>query len=72
MEKRSEEVLKGDAWHPYKVIAQEAIAAGLIRKKTEKEIQEEIKIKPWLKVNKIIKENEDRNNSTTDSSNHPS
>ena len=55
---KAPELYKQDPYYEYKLIAQSAIAKGLIRKKTQEEINEELKKKPWLKVNKVIRRNE--------------
>jgi hypothetical protein len=58
MDARAPELYKQDPYYEYKVIAQNAINKGLIRKKTQEEINEECAKKPWLKVNKTIRRNE--------------
>ena len=55
---KAPDLYKQDPYYEYKLIAQSAIAKGLIRKKTQEEINEELKKKPWLKVNKVIRRNE--------------
>ncbi len=55
---KAPELLKQDPYYEYKQIAQKAINSGLIRKKTQEEIDAECRKKPWLKVNKIIRRNE--------------
>jgi len=55
---KAPELYKQDPYYEYKLIAQSAIAKGLIRKKTQEEINKELKKKPWLKVNKVIRRNE--------------
>lgn len=55
---KAPELYKQDPYYEYKLIAQSAIAKGLIRKKTQEEINEECAKKPWLKVNKVIRKNE--------------
>jgi ATP-dependent protease ClpP protease subunit len=56
---KAPELLKQDPYHEYKKTAEEAIEKGLIRKKTQEEIDAECAKKPWLKVNKIIRKNEE-------------
>lgn len=58
---KAPELYKQDPYYEYKLIAQSAISKGLIRKKTQEEIDEELKKKPWLKMNKVIRMNELRN-----------
>ena len=58
---KAPELYKQDPYYEYKLIAQSAIAKGLIRKKTQEEINEECAKKPWLKMNKVIRMNELRN-----------
>ena len=55
---KAPDLYKQDPYYEYKLIAQSAIAKGLIRKKTQEEINEECAKKPWLKVNKVIRRNE--------------
>jgi len=69
---KGEQYIQQNPYSEYQEIAYKAKLSGLIRKKTDEEIAEELKGKPWLKINKIIRHNEDRNNSTTDPSNHSS
>ena len=59
MESKGPEILKQDPYYEYKQIAEQAKAKGLIRKKTQEEIDAECAKKPWLKVNKIIRKNEE-------------
>lgn len=54
---KAKDILKNDVYYQHRRTAKEAIASGLIRKKTDEEIAEELKSKPWLKVNKIIRKN---------------
>ena len=58
---KAPELYKQDPYYEYKLIAQKAIAKGLIRKKTQEEIDAECAKKPWLKMNKVIRMNELRN-----------
>lgn len=58
---KAPELYKQDPYYEYKLIAQKAIAKGLIRKKTQEEINAECAKKPWLKMNKVIKRNEELN-----------
>lgn len=58
---KAPELYKQDPYYEYKLIAQSAIAKGLIRKKTKEEIDAECAKKPWLKMNKVIKRNEELN-----------
>ena len=55
---KAPDLLKQDPYYEYKQIAEQAKAKGLIRKKTQEEIDAECAKKPWLKVNKIIRKNE--------------
>ena len=55
---KAKDILKNDTYYQYRRVAKEAIDSGLIRKKTDEEIAKELKSKPWLKVNKIIRKNE--------------
>lgn len=57
---KAKQILKNDVTYQYRQIAKKAIKAGLIRKKTEVEIAKEIAKKPWLKINKIIRKNEEQ------------
>ena len=52
-------ILKSDVCFQHRQIVKKAIEAGLIRKKTDEEIQKEISKKPWLKINKLIRRNEE-------------
>ena len=52
---KAPELYKQDPYYEYKLIAQKAIAKGLIRKKTQEEIDAECAKKPWLKMNKVIR-----------------
>lgn len=58
MDAKAPELYKQDPYYEYQQIAKEAISKGLIRKKTQEEINEECAKKPWLKMNKIIRKNE--------------
>jgi hypothetical protein len=58
---KAPELYKQDPYYEYKLVAQKAIAKGLIRKKTQEEIDAECAKKPWLKMNKVIRMNELRN-----------
>tara|TARA_X000001388_G_scaffold17838_2_gene11113 strand:+ start:2601 stop:2843 length:243 start_codon:yes stop_codon:yes gene_type:complete len=58
IDKKAKSIIKNDVWFQHRQTAKQAIAEGLIRKKTDKEIADELKSKPWLKVNKIIRKNE--------------
>jgi len=58
---KAPELYKQDPYYEYKLIAQKAIAKGLIRKKTQEEIDAECAKKPWLKMNKVIRRNEELN-----------
>jgi hypothetical protein len=58
IDKKAKTIIKNDAWFQHRQVAKQAIADGLIRKKTDDEIADELKSKPWLKVNKIIRKNE--------------
>jgi hypothetical protein len=60
IDKKAKNIIKNDAWFQHRQTAKQAIAEGLIRKKTNEEIAEELKSKPWLKVNKLIRKNEQR------------
>ena len=55
---KAKNIIKNDVWFQHRQVAKQDIADGLIRKKTDDEIAEELKSKPWLKVNKIIRKNE--------------
>ncbi len=55
---KAPELLKQDPYYELRQIAEEAKAKGLIRKKTQEEIDQEMKKKPWLKVNRTIRKNE--------------
>jgi hypothetical protein len=57
---KAKNIIKNDVWFQHRQVAKQAIADGLIRKKTDDEIADELKSKPWLKVNKIIRKNEQR------------
>lgn len=58
---KAPELYKQDPYYEYKLIAQKAISKGLIRKKTQEEINAECAKKPWLKMNKVIRRNEELN-----------
>jgi hypothetical protein len=58
---KAPELYKQDPYYEYKLVAQKAIAKGLIRKKTQEEIDAECAKKPWLKMNKVIRKNEEMN-----------
>ena len=58
IDKKAKNIIKNDVWLQHLQVSKQAIADGLIRKKTDDEIAEELKSKPWLKVNKIIRKNE--------------
>lgn len=64
---KGEQLLNENPYHEYQVAAEQALKSGLIRKKTQEEIDEELKGKPWLQVNKIIRKNEARNDMATNS-----
>ena len=59
------DLMKQDPYYEYQELAKWGKQRGLIRKKTPEEINKELKSKPWLKVNKIIRENEKLNADTT-------
>jgi hypothetical protein len=62
---KAPELYKQDPYYEYKLIAQKAIAKGLIRKKTQEEIDAECAKKPWLKMNKVIRKNEEMNDANS-------
>lgn len=70
VESSSEEIIKKDPFFEAKNLVQKAMRDGLIRKKTENEIHNELLRKPWQRINRIIEQNENRNDNTTDPSNH--
>ena len=57
---KAKQILKNDVTYQYRQIVKKAMKAGLIRKKTEVEIAKEIAKKPWLKINKTIRKNEEQ------------
>ena len=57
IDKKAKSILKRDVYFQYREAARKGMAEGLIRPKTTEEIHKELKQKPWLKVNKIIKKN---------------
>jgi ATP-dependent protease ClpP protease subunit len=65
MDAKAPELYKQDPYYEYKIIAQDAIDKGLIRKKTQEEIDAECAKKPWLKMNKVIRKNEELNDADT-------
>jgi hypothetical protein len=58
---KAPELYRQDPYYQYKLTAEKAMEQGLIRKKTQEEIDAECSKKPWLKVNKIIRANEAKN-----------
>jgi hypothetical protein len=62
---KAPQLLKQDPYYEYKQVAEQAKANGLIRKKTQEEIDAECAKKPWLKMNKIIRKNEELNDADT-------
>lgn len=58
---KAPELYKQNPYYQYKLTAEKAMQQGLIRKKTQEEIDAECSKKPWLKVNKIIRANEAKN-----------
>jgi len=62
---KAPQLLKQDPYYEYKLVAEQAKANGLIRKKTQEEIDAECAKKPWLKMNKVIRKNEELNDADT-------
>lgn len=57
---KAKDIIKSDPWFKYRQAVRQGISEGLIRKKTDEEIAEEMKSKPYLKANRIIRKNEKR------------
>jgi hypothetical protein len=62
---KSREIIKNDPYYEHQQIAQWAKTKGLIRMKTQEEIDKELKKKPWLKINKVIRKNEAQQDADT-------
>jgi len=58
MDAKAPDLMKSDPYYEHYKVAKQAIKDGLIRKKTQEEINAECAKKPWLKVNKVIRKNE--------------
>lgn len=60
IDKKAKAILKNDPYFQYREAVNKAKEKGFIRKKTTEEIHTDLKKKPWLKINKRIKESEDK------------
>jgi hypothetical protein len=65
IDRKAKEILAADVCGDYKVAVMEARQQGLLDYYDEEDIQLLMQAKPWKQVNKIIKENESRNNATS-------
>ena len=63
---KSEDILKLDPCYQHHLDVEWAERRGLIRDLTPEEIQKRMDNREWRKVNKIIIQNENRNNMATD------
>lgn len=70
IDRRAKEILDADVCQEYKEIVKEGEDKGLIKNYNARDIELRMQSKEWKQVNKTIRENEDRNNRTTDPSNH--
>ena len=61
-----ERIHKNDVYEKYRNAAQWGVASGLIKYKSESEINYEMRSKPWLDVNRKIKQNEKLSNVDND------
>jgi hypothetical protein len=66
---KADEILKNDPYHEYRKAVEWGEKRGMVKDLSEKEIQRRMDNLEWRKVNKIIIQNENRNNDT-DSSSH--
>jgi len=60
VEKKTQEILQDDKDFETREAVRWAKVKGLIRKKTDIEIHNELLSKPWLKVNRTIRNNLDK------------
>ena len=58
IDNKARRILKHDPCFQYRQAVKKGVQSGLIRKKTDIEIHNEVLKKPWIKVNEIIKNNE--------------
>lgn len=57
---KSDLLLKGDIFHQYRQAVEWGRRNNLIRNLTQEEIDQYNSKKPWLKVNKVIRQNEEQ------------
>lgn len=60
VEQKTQEILKSDKDFEIRQAVRWAKRKGLMRKKTDIEVHNELLSKPWLKVNRTIRENLDK------------
>lgn len=58
---KSEQILRSDPCYEYRKTAAWARRNGFIKDIPKEELEERLKTKPWLQVNKIIRANEESN-----------
>jgi hypothetical protein len=69
VEKGIKSILRRDPFAEYRKAAEWGFANGLLRVKSESEINLELRSKPWLAINRLIKENEIINATNSSDSN---
>lgn len=67
IDRRAKEILDGDICNKYKNAINKAKDEGLITDFDARDIELIVQAKPWKQVNKTIRENESRNNTTSTS-----
>lgn len=60
IDKKAKDILKNDPYFQYREAVKKGIKEGLIRPKTTEEIHEDLRKKRWLKINRHLKELEDK------------
>ena len=69
IDRRAKEILDADICGEYKTAVNKGKQQGSLRDYDARDIELRMQTKPWKQVNKIIKENESRNNATSASAN---
>jgi hypothetical protein len=65
IDRKAKEILAADVCGDFKIAVKEARQQGLLDHYDDRDIELLMQAKPWKQVNKIIKENESRNNATS-------
>lgn len=69
IDRKAKEILDADVCGEYKAAVNKGRQERLIENYDARDIELRMQTKPWKQVNKIIKENESRNNATSNGAN---